>query len=255
MDHGELIKKLLPGHIDAFAKETIEFTKQKDLENVLARLDDSIKDEQVEESLAQLFEYMDKGDIIEVMAAGVHSSRVKESTTYTLTYQLQYPDAYQLVNLVLLENSKGLSIKKIHINDISDSLEVLNKFSFTGKSLKHYLFFGITVAYMLFIVTAFVICVRAKNLQARWLWASITLIGFCEFIFDWTTGAWEVKPFSFGFKFSSFIQPSPYYPSILGFYIPVGAIIFFIKRTSLIKSEGADQNNEEILSDETTSQE
>jgi membrane-bound metal-dependent hydrolase YbcI (DUF457 family) len=255
MDHGELIKKLLPGHIDAFVKDTIGYLKQKDLENVLARLDDSIKDEQVEESLVQLFEYMDKGDIIAVMATGVHSNQFVETTTYTLSYQLQYPEAYQLVNLVLLENSNGLSIKQFHINDIPDSLDVLNKFTFTGKSLRHFLFFGVTIAYMLFIITAFVVCIRTKNLQTKWLWAIITTIGFCEFIFNWTTGVWEVKPFSFGFKFSSFIQPSPYFPSILGFYVPVGAIIFFIKRTSLIKPEGTDQNNEEMLSDETTSQE
>ena len=255
MDHGELIEKLLPDHIDAFAKETIGYSKQKDLENVYARLDDSIKDEHVDESLVQLFEYMDKGDIIAVMATGVQSSRFKESTTYTLTYQLQYPDAYQLVNLVLLENSKGLSIKGFHINDISDSLDVLNKFTFTGKSLKHYLFFCITIAYMLFIITAFVVCVRIKNLQAKWLWAIITLIGFCKVVFNWTTGTWDINPFSFGFTFSSFIQPSPYFPSILGFYIPVGAVIFFIKRTSLIKLEGTDQNNKEMLSNQTTSQE
>ncbi len=231
-----MIRKLLPDHIDSFAKETIEYAKQKEIDSILPRIDESIKNEQLEDSLSQIVDYMDKGEVVSIVAAGVNVYQFNEDKTYNLTYQVQYPDAYQLVNLVLFENSSGISIKGFHINDIPESLDVLNKFTFTGKSFKHSLFFAFTVAYLLIIITAFIVCIRTKNLKLKWLWAIITILGVGEFLFNWTTGAWEFKPLSFGFKISLFVQPTPYMPSILAFYFPLGAIIFFIKRSMLSRS-------------------
>jgi hypothetical protein len=252
MDHEKMIKKFLPNHIDSFAKESIELAKRKDIDGILSRINESTKNAQLEGTFSKLFAYMDKGEVVSIIATAVHLNKFNENTTYNLTYQIQYPEAYQLVNIVLFENSNGISIKGFHVNDIPDSLDVLNKFTFTGKSFKHFLFFTLTVSYIFIIVTAFIVCLRTKNLKGKWPWAILTILGVGEFLFNWTTGAWEIKPLSFGFKISIFVQPTPDMPPILAFYFPLGAILFFVKKATLGKARKTIENNEESLTNQSS---
>ncbi|WDP92342.1 MAG: hypothetical protein HUN04_22515 [Desulfobacter sp.] len=240
LTHEEMIDKFLPKHVDTFAKQSIQMVKGKKLDSILARFDESIKGGQINNTLYSIFDYMDKGDISETITTGVHVKKLNKNITYNISYQLKYQDNYQLVNIVLFDDGGGLKIKGFHVNALPDSLDKLHRFTFKGKSFKHYVFFLLNISYILFITVAFIVCLRTKNLKRKWLWAIVTILGVGELLFNWTSGAWSIKPLNIGFNISSFIQPTPYMASILKFYIPVGAIAFFIKKATIKRKKAVE---------------
>lgn len=230
-----LIRNFLPPEIDQFSREVIGMAKERNWNGILMWLDDSIKSGEAKATFLKIFDYMDRGEIAEIITTGVHVHRFENTVTYSITYQLTYPEHFQVVNMVVADSGGGPLVKGFHVNDIPDSLDRLNRFTFKGKSYSHYLFLGLNVLYIGFIVLAFVVCLRTRNLKRKWLWAIISLLGAGEILFNWTTGAWQFKLLNFGFNISAFMPATPYTAVILKFYIPVGGILFFIKRLTLTR--------------------
>lgn len=110
---------------------------------------------------------------------------------------------------------------------------MLNRFTFAGKSLVHYLVFAACIAVPAFILVALVVCILSR-IRRKWLWISFILLGFMQFRFDWTSGQFEVQPISFALFGASAFRQSPYAPWVLGFAIPLGAIVFLIFRRRLL---------------------
>lgn len=233
ISHDSMIKKFLPANVDAFARGLILSAKSQDFKGFMEHVVPSDKAVELENNLKQIFQFMQKGDLLGVVPVWVESNKFKGLTTYRITYELHYSKAWQVANIALLDDGGTITVKGFVVNDIPDSLTVLNAFTFKNKTLKHYLFFILNIAYLLFIGTVFIVCIRTKHLKRKWIWAIICLLGVVEFAFNWTTGGLQVKPFSIGVKVSTFVPVTPYMPSILKFYIPAGAIFFLIRRPKL----------------------
>lgn len=233
ISHESMIKKFLPGNVDTFARDLILSAKSQDFKGYMEHIAPSDRTAKLENGLKQVFQYMQNGDLLGVKPVWVRSNKIKGRTTYNITYELHYSRAWQVANIVLLNDGKTITVKGFLVNDIPDSLTVLNAFTFKNKTIMHYLFFILNIAYLLFIGIVFIVCIRTKNLKRKWLWAIICLLGVVEFAFNWTTGGLQVKLFSIGVKVSTFVPVTPYMPSILDFYIPVGAVLFLIKRSKL----------------------
>jgi hypothetical protein len=62
-------------------------------------------------------------------------------------------------------------------------------------------------------------------------------IGICEFSIDWTTGQFSIQPISFYAPAISFARAGPHAPWFFIGTIPLGAILFWIRRPSLIRSQ------------------
>jgi hypothetical protein len=237
MSYESLIKKILPSDVDMFARACIQEAAANDIDGVIARMPAQDRNENLRSGLHQVSAYMQKGGLVKATTVSVQANTFKGSTTYNITYELQYPRAWQVANLVLVKEGDGILLKGFHVNDLADSLAVLNRFTFKGKTTLHYVFFALTVLYLVVVAGSFVVCLLTKKFLKKWLWAVISLLGIVEFSFNWTTGAWAVRPVSIGLKISTFVSPFPYMPSVLVFYLPVGAIIFLLKRRSLTAPE------------------
>jgi hypothetical protein len=102
------------------------------------------------------------------------------------------------------------------------------------------LVFAVWLAVPLLIIVALIICIRSR-IRRKWLWIIFILLGFIRFRFDWASGHFDVQPVSVALFGASFFRPSPYAPWILGFAIPVGAIIFLISRRRLLLEDATQQ--------------
>ena len=105
---------------------------------------------------------------------------------------------------------------------------------------RHYLVFAACIAVPAFILVALVVCIRSR-IRRKWLWIIFILLGFVQFRFDWATGHFEIQPISFALFGASAFRPSPYAPWILGFAIPVGAIIFLVSRRRLLLGDATQE--------------
>jgi hypothetical protein len=233
MSYEALIQKILPSEVDSFARACIQDAVNKNVEGIISRIPPADKNQNLREGVEQLSAFTQKGRLLKITTAGVHANTFEGTTTYNVTYELQYPNAWQIANIALTTEGDSIALKSFHVNDIEDSLVVLNRFTFRDKGFSHYLFFVMNIIYLAIVGGSFVLCLLTRNLQKKWLWAIISLIGFVEFTFSWTTGEWGIKPLSIGLKISTFVPPFPYMASILTFYIPVGALAFLFKRASM----------------------
>lgn len=234
------IKTILPADVDAFARTCMEEAIKNDVDNIIKRISPEDRNEGLRSEFQQLSKYMQKGELVKVTTAGVQTITAQGSTSYDITYELQYSRGWQVANFLLAKQGDNILLKGLQVNDLKDSLVVLNRFTFKDKTMMHYLFFVLNVIYLVVVGSSFVLCIRTKNLRRKWLWLIITLLGAIGFSFNWTTGAFEVNPLTFGFNISTFVSLFEYMPSILKFYVPVGAIVFLIKRRRMNTQKSAD---------------
>jgi len=164
--------------------------------------------------------------------------------------QYKFPNSWFLAHIELERRADQLFVIGTQIVATKESY--FNMLSLKNRTPFHYLFLFIALLLLFFVLFTFVLCVRTKTLQKKWLWSIFILFGFIvEFKLYWTKIlAFSInlilfqsfcvgfqrenltKIFGEGFRASN-LDPlsSVWYISIC---IPVGAILFLIKRKKLV---------------------
>jgi hypothetical protein len=158
----------------------------------------------------------------------------KTEETRALNYQYGGGHKWVFVQIVLQETDKGPLIIGWHATPSPIKPTSVGDFSFQGKGLLNYVWILAMMASTATIVAALVLLARSKGIKRRWLWAVGSLFGFCQFTLDWSGGAWAVRPVYFALFASGFVRASPVDPWILSFSLPIVAIIFLIRRKTLL---------------------
>ncbi len=236
-DQKALLQKFVPKDDDAFARRFLDAVRAGDYSVADQMLDASLRGEKSASGFHDLNGVLAHGEPIsvEVIGSNVFTNASTQGTTRTtnLSYQIHFPDSWAAGNVVVGHPSGAMSVLGSHFQPIPDSLESLNRFTFAGKSFVHYLVFAACIAVPAFILVTLVVCIRSR-IRRKWLWIIFILLGFVQFRFDWSSGQFAVQLISFALFGASFFRTSPYAPWILGFAIPVGAILFLLLRRRLL---------------------
>jgi hypothetical protein len=242
-DQKALLQKIVPKDDDAFARRFFDAVRTGDYTAADQMLVPSLRDAKSESGLREINHVLAHGEPVSVEIIGCHlfTNATSQGTTRTtnLSYQIHFPDAWAAGNIAVGHQGGATAVVDSHFQSIPDSLEVLNRFTFADKSLVHYLVFAMCLAVPLLILVTLIICIRFR-IRRKWLWIIFILLGFIQFQFDWASGHFSVQPISFLFFGASAFRASPYAPWILGFAVPVGAIVFLISRRRLLL-DGATQ--------------
>jgi len=236
-DQKALLQKFVPKDDDAFARRFLDAVRTGNYTTADQMLDSSLRGAQSENGLRELNRGLAHGEPVSVEIIGsnvfVNSSSQGTTRTTNLSYQIHFSDSWAVGNVAVGHPSGAMSVVDSHFHPIPDSLEVLNRFTFTGKSVVHYLVFATCIIVPLLILVALIMCLRSR-LHRKWLWIIFILLGFIQFRFDWSSARFSVQPISFALFGASCFRAGPYAPWILGFAIPVGAISFLLLRPRLV---------------------
>jgi hypothetical protein len=173
-----------------------------------------------------------------IKTVGWHIFHAPERTTYNLSYELQYPGKWALFSIRFAKVNNEFIMEGYNISPLKDSLENMNKFSFKGKGIIHYLFLLFMIAEVLFIIYVLTLCIKTR-MKKKVLWFLFILCGVVSISLNWSEGVVNIQPLSIQFILGvSFFKQGPYAPWILTFTIPLGAILFLIKRKRSIQVEG-----------------
>jgi hypothetical protein len=235
-DQEAMFEKFVPKEESALARELIAKLAVKDFAAVESRLDAKLRTPDVREKLEQMARALPAGEPKSVRTVGTNTSASSAATTYNLTYEYEYPEAWVVANAVLERRDGQVTLQGIHFLPSKQSLASTNRFTFEGKGFAHYVVFALAIAIPLFIVYALVVCARTKFPKRKWLWLLFVAVGFVQFQFNWTNGAWGVQPVSFALLGAGFAKTGPVAPYIFTLAFPLGAIIFLAMRRSLQKS-------------------
>lgn len=233
-DQKALIEKFVPKDDDALARRFLELVRTGDYVAAEKMLDASLRGEKSMEGFRELNAVLAHGGQLSVEVIGVHTfSSLSDNTKNTnLTYQIRFDDAYAAGNVSIQHAAGTATVYSARFQLLPDSLESVNRFTFSGKSIVHYLVFAACIAVPVFVIFTLVVCVRTP-VHRKWLWIIFILIGIGQFQFAWTTGQYDVKWFSFSLFGAGVMRSSSYASWIFSFSVPLGAIVFLALRRKL----------------------
>src|SRR5207253_8705599 len=131
-----------------------------------------------------------------------------------------------LVSSQLRGEPGAFRIWAFNVQVLPASVAELNGFTLRGKSLAHYsILVGASVTASLSLY-AFVLCIRAKDIKRKWLWAIFTLLGFGALTVNWSTGVVGLNPLVVNMFSAAVNRPGFEGPWFVSVSVPLGAILF-----------------------------
>jgi hypothetical protein len=231
-----LVESAVPREDLEFSKELVSLLRAKNFQAVEERLDPNIRKQDVSASLEKMYEAFPVGDPEKVEVISYQWFRMKsvrgvETKRATLRFQYQFPDAWMLVEVVVNEGDK--TAEHFSAYRLPDSLANINKFTFSHKSALHYAIFALSIAIPIFIAGCIVVCLRTRAMKRKWLWILFMLFGVGGFSLNWTTGQWGIKLLNVYLFGAGWNQDVLYGPLIFTVSVPLGAILFLLRRNDL----------------------
>jgi len=174
------------------------------------------------------------GNILSTSLIGFHTQiNGAGERSKDFTFEFEYVDFWLVVRTKLIEvKDTEYKVSWFDFTQFSQSQAEIHKFSLSGKSLLHYIILFMAVAIPIFILVTLIVCVRTKNLSRKWLWMLFIVVGFGLIQFHWLSGGYIIKPLHFQLLGAGFTHP----PTLISIGFPIGAILFWFKRKSLINT-------------------
>ena len=233
-DQKAMLDKFTPKEEAAIAQRVLSDVIAKNFSAVDSQLDPSLQTPATRDALGKMADAFPAAQPAAVNIVGAETRTFNGATTYNLTYEYAYPNTWLLANVMLQRKDGQLRIIGLHAYPEKQSLGETNAFRFAGKSFTHYAVLGLAIAIALFVIYALVVCFRTPIAKRKWLWLLFVALGFVQFFFNWTDGSFTIRPLSIAFLASGFYRAGPYAPIILSSSIPVGAIVFLLRRRALV---------------------
>ncbi len=170
-----------------------------------------------------------------------------ELFTVQLVYVFQ-DDSKAIVNVTF----SGRSIVGIHILPVTVAQARESKLRITGLRPAQAMALALVVLLDTFAIAVFVLCLMGPQpgWRTRWLWAIATLVGLVRFNVVWPTGQVYFLPVSFLLPPATVTQIPIGSPWVLALTIPVGAIVYLLRRRARGWGEPV-QTRPSLLSPET----
>lgn len=167
---------------------------------------------------------------------GYQSVSMNGVATYNVAYEYGYPGQWLLAAVALRRESDRLVLLGVKLTPLREPLEVTNRFTLQGKGPLHIVVLAMAVIVPLFIVAVFVLCLRTPIAGRKWLWLLFIAVGVSRFWLNWTDGTWGIQPVAVSLLGAGAVTTSPYAPWTVTFGLPLGAIVFLVRRRALAVS-------------------
>jgi hypothetical protein len=233
---GSLPDQVVPGDVLSFAKESLNLVVARDTDRVVARLDPGIDTQRARQAIEELYKVVPAEPPKGIRIIGFHQSLRRVSggaDDYSLLLVYDFSSEPAVISFGVRQNGENYSLLSLGAT-LARALEEKNRFSLTGKGPAPLLFLLACIAVAIFIIATTVSCVRTPELKRKWLWIIFIIFGLGEASLNWSTGAVIVNPLSFQVVGVGFAKPL-YQPVTLTLGVPVGAIVFWLRRSRRLR--------------------
>jgi len=244
-----LNEKLTPKEEVEFSKQYLALFQTRDFDAIERKVSPEFENvKQFRQKLERMANLFPDEKVKNVSIVGSHTYSDKKLRRYDLSLLYEFPSKWLFVNINLEKNGDILIVKGVYIQPLRESPAITNRFTFQRKGAINYIFLIVSILVQLFIIFTFVLCIRTPISKIKWLWAIFVLIGFVKFTLNWTTGALNITPLHLQLFASGFIQGGLLGPWFIETSVPLGAIIFMLKRrkwlTPPVKAQSGDTPEE-----------
>jgi len=245
-DQASMMKKMTPPEGESVAKNYINLLRQKNFEQIEKDTDQSINNPNLHTTLVEMAEMIPNRDPDSVKVVGSHVFHGPEVSSTNITFEYQFQQKWLLINVATQKKGGITSIIGFNVSPITDSMVNTNRFTLSGKSLLHYIVLALAIIIPSFTLFALIVCIRTKIEKRKWLWVIFVISGLTIFSIDWTTGQWKFNPLYVQFLGASAFAPL-YGSWKIGISLPLGAIVFLLKRKGMSKRQDHAENTDESV--------
>jgi hypothetical protein len=242
-----LLKMLTPPEDETFARKYVDLLRQQAFDQIEQELDPSIAGSDVRNTLATMAGVFPGGEPKSTKVVAYSFRHGRQSSTDSVTLEYEFPDRWLLVDMSIQRTGGAIRISAFRVTPIADSLEHTNRFNIVGKSALQYVILGLALAAPIFSVYVFIVCLRTKKLNLKWLWAIFILVGVGKLAINWTTGALTFTPLAFNIPCGGAASVGGYGPWVVHVHLPLGAILFLKKRSRSVTPSEAELSPAEQL--------
>jgi len=228
----DIVGKLAPTNRVTRAQADVRLLMDGQFEQISEHLDPSLRNEKLDANLAQMRKLFPDEKPSSIQVIGYHY-RIQNAVRFDdVTLQYSYPDQWVFVDYTTRDGDDGVEVVNFRADPLPDALEHWNRFTFAGKGPKQFGVLFMAILSVGFSVAVFVICLKTPIRKRKWAWAILTLVGVMQVNVNWTTGRlgwllfWIIIP-------SGTYSQIPYSPIFICASIPVGAIVFLLRRKRL----------------------
>lgn len=236
----DLVEKIADKEKQRIGLDYLNRLRDGDLAGLARELHPDLKNGRELEELGKMRQFLPAEEPVSTVLVGYWTGIDTRVGSWTsLVYQLEYSEGRWFAVTLQWVDSKdsGRVLRSFRLNPQAADLRQAHAFSFRQANWRHYTAAGALLAVSAFVLTSFVVCLRTRGLRRKWLWAILTLVSVTQWSFNWTTGEFGFSPIYVMILGMSAIQVSPYNPWMLTFGLPIGAIIFWLRRSSLAPAE------------------
>jgi len=166
-----------------------------------------------------------------ITLVGAQRRTINGDASVAMTFEYAFGDKWVLASVTIRDPDGARKLFAFKVNAEHESLQAHNAFRLSGKSpLQYFVLFGTIGAFVL-TVWALIACAFTPMLRkARWI--VFILLGLCDLGVNWTSGEWYFSPL-YVQLFSASFSTSRYGPLLISCSLPLGAILFLLRRRSL----------------------
>ncbi|WP_444907284.1 hypothetical protein ACJJIR_02995 [Microbulbifer sp. SSSA008] len=236
-----------------FAQNYLDRFMQRDFDYVMSLIDTEVAGTISPEKLEEMHGYLPSGKLLSTELIGSQVKVINDNWEGSFTFEYHFEDGWALASAYMIRTEGKISIAGFSVYNTPDSQKELNRFSLSNKPLGHYLVLTMAIIFPVFILVTLVTCIRTPVQKRKWLWILFILFSVGAIKLNWTTGAYHIKLFSFQLFGGGAVSASEHAPLILTAGFPLGAIIFWFKRRSLIGQKKKTQKSQTELKESDNS--
>jgi len=228
-DPQQMMRAFVPEKEAALGKSYVEDIRLRNFAPVKAVIDQQYQDSSLDAKLEQMARGFPAGEPKSVKIVGSNTVTFNGQTTYNFTFEYEFPSRWVLGHVYFKKAGNAVTIERMDVIPLRDSVEHQNAFTLAGKTPLHFLFLALAVLLPIFTITTAVICARMPRRKWKWLWVIFILIAVPTCTLNWTTGAVSYNLLQFLLLGAGFTSV-PYGSVMIQIGFPLGAILFWIRR-------------------------
>ncbi|BDY04461.1 hypothetical protein [Ferrimonas sp. YFM] len=226
---------LVPKEEMNFAKNYLGEIRERNFEYVLSYIGPELLNQLSEEKLEEFAAYFPSGQLLSTALIGSQVKTINETWQGKFSFEYEFESGWAVASVVMKRTDNKISVIGFNVYRTEASQKELNKFELSGKSALHYLVLVLACIVPIFILVSLFYCIKTSIPKRKWLWALFILGGIGTISINWSTGAYTLKVLEYQLFGAGAIAASEYAPWVVTVGFPLGAVIFWIKRKSLIE--------------------
>lgn len=236
---------------DKFARNFIDKIITGQLESAFSDVEPEILNDQAKEFFTNTTKNINCAKVINYIVVEQNSTtgltaNTGEFTTYRLAYEYQFENGYILFTTTIKQKDSKFAVLAFNGEFLAAPLVELTKFTLAGKTIPHYIFLVFFIIVPIFLIVTLVFMLFSKmTVNKKLIWVLIiVLVSLTRFTINWGNGQFDFQLLNINLQGCSFYRPTLYSFWLLSFNLPIGAILFWFKRRSLLTMEtNREENN------------